>query len=403
MVFNLSRRATASNALLRAPVVRVAEPRSADEIDRSHLEILVATRFVIEGGRRKGKKRPVLVDEPRSILLEMLDSDLPTLLSLRQTSKTMESFVDLKIKRHLQEKFETLQIVHPLQIRQGPSILTFGEALNWIGEYVKNLSVTVFPRHTEANCFQTVRDIELKKTYWHMIAQREFFSKDIAASDYGTSFETVLRSLPFLKHIEVILGALPTTVLDDKGLRIETSGYSSETWHWCPLFDEWPAPENETGEPAVTHLSPLIDIRLALDAWRPVKLREITLTRFNFAGLLAFSHDALWKMRVTKDGVPTDPMDPVKPFWGFMKGVNINMVVFWQTEDMPSNHRVKIDSEEYKLGMNILSVWLDRMNCRKIRWIKPTIAAEQDETEESHRIEFVSAKGPGLFRLFWKS
>ncbi|MCJ1434769.1 hypothetical protein MMC27_004139 [Xylographa pallens] len=401
MVFGFIKRATASNASLRVPIIRVTEPRCADDIDKSHLERFVATRVTIEGGRRKKGGRPVLFDEPRSILLEMVESDLPTLLALRRTSKTMESFVNLKVKRHLQERFETLDIVYPLQIRQGPSILTFGESLNWIGEYVKKLNVTVIPRLTDANCFQTVQDIELTKSYWHMIAE-EFFGKDIAGNDYGTSFEAVLRSLPFVKHIEIILAPLPTMRFDHKGLQIEASLYSSETWHWCPLFDECPAPESEVGHPAVTHLPALLEIRLGFDAWRPVKLKKVTLTNLTFAGLLALSHNALWSMRVTKDAVPIDPLAQPQVFWVYLKGgVNINMVSFWQLNDTSNDHCVKIKSKAYKLGMGILSEWLNEMNCRKLTWTKPTLDAEKSELNGTNLTGFVPVKGPGRFRLFF--
>ncbi|MCJ1383722.1 hypothetical protein MMC17_006836 [Xylographa soralifera] len=400
MVFGFNRRANASNVSPKAPLV--AEPRRSDEIDRSHLEHFVApTSFTIEEGRRKEVLGPELFDKPRSILLEMIESDLPTLLALRITSKTMGSFVELKVKQHLQEKFETFEIVYPLQIRQGPNILTFGEGLNWIGEHVKKLNVTVIPRHTEPNRFQTVRDIELKKSYWHMVAQNELFTKNIAASDYGTSFETILRSLPFLKHIEIILAPPPSTVLDHKGLQINTSLYSSETWHWCPLFDEGPAPGNEIGKSAVSHFLPLLDIRLSLDIWRPDKLKEVTLTNLTFAGLLALNHDALWKMRVTKDSVPTDPMNPVQPFWRSLKAVNIRMIAFWHPKDMPIDHCVGAGSEAYKLGMTILSEWLDTINCQKLTWLMPTLTAEKSEMDVASPGTFVRVKGPGRFRLFW--
>ena len=395
MVFGFQKRATASNAALRVPIVRVAEPRCADDIDKSHLERFVATRITIEGSRRKRGKKPVLFDDPRSILLKMVESDLPTLLALRGTSKTMESFVNLKVKRHLQEKCETLDIVYPLQIRQGPSILTFGESLNWIGEYVKKLNVTVIPRLTDPNCFHTVRDIELEKSYWHMIAEKEFFGKDVAANDYGTSFETVLRSLPYVEHIEIILTPLPTTRFDDKGLQIDASLYSSETWHWCPLFDEWPAPQNEVGQAAVTHFPALMEIRFGFEEWRPVKLKKVTLTNLTFAGLLALSHDALWNMRVTKDAVATDPLARLQPFWTSIKTININMVSFWQLKDMPTDHRVRIGSKEYKLGITIVSRWLNTMNHWKIKWTKPTLDAEKSEMDGTNLISFDSVKGPG--------
>ncbi|MCJ1285705.1 hypothetical protein MMC26_005046 [Xylographa opegraphella] len=394
MMFRFKKHKNASKASLRGQIV--AEPRFAEEIGKSRLEHLVVVRFTIEGGRRKGGSKAGLLYEPRSILLEMIGSDLPTILALRRTSSTMEQFVESKIQKHLQEKFQTLDIVYPLQIQQGPSLMTFGQRLNLIGEYVKKLNVTVMPSRMEANCLQTVKDVESKKSYWHEVSEREFFCKNIAASDYAASFETVLRSLPSLKRIEVILA-----ISDQKDLVNESAVSAGETWYWCPLFDEWPAPQNEAGTPAVTHLLPVMEIRFALDLWRPAKLKVVTLTNLTFAGLLAVSHDALWRMRVTKDATAVDPLAKVKPFWGYMKAVEVNMIAYWELNKQPGEYLVKKHGQAYNLGMVILSRWIEKMDCTKMTWSDLTIATANDVTAEVKLTGFSPTKGPGLFRLFW--
>ncbi|MCJ1389822.1 hypothetical protein MMC18_002679 [Xylographa bjoerkii] len=408
MVFGFNRKATTSNASLKLAPARVAENLSIYVMGNSQIEGLLGRHgtelYTVKWANKTFKSKDGVYDEPRLTLLGMIASDLPTLLALRRTSKAMKQFVEEAVIKQLQKKFETFEIGYPPQIQQGPSILTTQEGLNWIGGYVKKLKVTVIPQRTIANLFQSVQDIKTREDNLHEMAQREFFPKSIATSGYGQSFETILRSVPFLQHLEIILAPVQTTMFDRNGLQIETTFYSPETWHWCPLFDEWPTPGNVKGKSAVTHLSPLMNIRIGLDEWCPVHLEKLTLTNLTFSGFLALYHDALGDMRVTKDAVFTIQMDPVETFWRSLRSTEISMVAFWELEDMPSDQRVKVGSKEYKFGLNLMSSWMGTNKCRKLTWLKPELTAQRDQKNVASPVKFVPAKGPSRFRfwfLFW--
>ncbi|MCJ1397877.1 hypothetical protein MMC11_001073 [Xylographa trunciseda] len=411
MVFGFRKRATASDALdedtsLQLSSTHMAQPWSEYEMGKSELVHLVGRHslsiFTISWGGRTLQSKAETSAIPRLTLLKMLAPDLRTLLALRRTSKAMERFVELELKTQLSKKFETLELTFPPQIKEGPGMPTDDEGLRWVGEYVKKLNVTVLPRRTEANIFQTIRDVETQEKHLHDLTQRQFFHWKRGTGGYRESFEAILRSLPYIEHLELILAPTQTTLIDRNGLQIEKSFFSPETWYWCPLFDERPAPENENGISAVTHLSPMLDIRLGMDAWSPSKLRELTVTNLTFSGLLGLSHGGLNEIGAMKDGLITCGHFELPPWnnWKPLRVINIDMVVFWRMKDMPSNYRVEFGSKMYKLGLGILTAWMgSKTGSTKLTWLKPTLAGKPSEMNVASPVSFGRAQGPS--RIWW--